>query len=147
VRHLDRVLHRAKSLLFKAGGAAVPELRRVIGGVDDRRGLPAAFLATDAFGKLAGSGEPGLRGVARGASDGLVDRKHRVVIEALAQRDCLSRRRIVVRDWHRRKAERWRDLYGGADGSRGQRRLRLRLGSGTAARSEHQNGAQRQGGK
>ena len=61
--HLGGMLDRSFGLFFKTCGAAVPELRIVVGGVDDGRGVSEADAPLDANSVLAAVREKPRRGM------------------------------------------------------------------------------------
>jgi adenylosuccinate lyase len=49
ISHLDRICNGSLSLFLKTCRTAVPELERIVGGIGNRRGPPAAALPGDSF--------------------------------------------------------------------------------------------------
>src|ERR1019366_5442824 len=48
VGHFDRIGHWPLSLLFETGGAAIPELQSVVGGIDHRGRVASSCFLADA---------------------------------------------------------------------------------------------------
>ena len=96
--HLLVVDDRLENLLLECRDAPVPEKRRAVNAVEDRRDAASADASEDAFGQGLVVGEVPLRVVARRASDRAVAGKLFLVEEPPAQLDFLSRERVVFRD-------------------------------------------------
>jgi hypothetical protein len=102
--HFDGIGDGTFGLLFKRRGAAIPELQRTVGGVDDCRGMACASLAADTDGDPTRIGERELGRMAGGTGDGAVHGKLRIAVETAAERDGVIRGRIVGRHRHCGKA-------------------------------------------
>ncbi len=84
VTHFHRVQGRSARLFLEAGGASVPELLGVEGGVEDGGGVDASLLAADSGGggQVVRAGL--LQGVAGSAGNGIVRGEAHVMEQLIA---------------------------------------------------------------
>ena len=106
MRHLDGIGDGPFGLVFERGRAAVPELKGVVGGIDDGGSVAGASFAADAEGDFARVAKRELGRVAGGAGDGAIGRELRVVIKTTAKGDGFASGWIVGGDGDRAKSQR-----------------------------------------
>lgn len=116
--HLDGVCDRAGCLIFEVQCASVPELKRLVGDVEDGRGVPDSDLASGAFGELEAIGEIELRIVAARARKDIIFGQPLVVEQSTSQCDGLCGRRIIRRNRDGGKAQGRLNVNGNPDGFR-----------------------------
>ena len=132
--HLEGIRDRQRRLLFECSDPAVPELRLVVEGVQNGRGVALADTAFDPDGGGPPVGERA-RGIMAGAArHGPVRRQATVEEQFLAEGDLLGGLRIVRRYRGARRGSRDADLMNG---------LRLSQRPGLGDRQHCQNGRTR----
>ena len=108
--HFYRIRDRTFCLLLEARSASIPELHRVIRRIHDCWRVARPRLPAYANRDRARIGKAHLWAVARCARNCIVRRKSRVIVKPAAQRNRISRRRIVCRYRNSRQSQRCFDL-------------------------------------